>query len=558
MRLRSIALAALLAIATLLFLTLLLKHISYPLLWHDESDTVMFGQRVVEYGYPKVHGPKNVVYGLEPTKDTRVHDGTDAYTGAPWGYYYFAAIGVGLARYTDDIYARTALVRLPFASIGVLGMLLLLLTVRDSIDGAERRRWFAIIFWLLAAFSISLILHMREARYYGLVIFIACALVCVFVRHHVYAKLGYRAYVALTTGLLFLLFNTFYPVYPVFLTAFGLHHLGRALLGAGPRPERLLVFVRSCVPLVLSLATTLPLLLFFDFLAQVSDWRDNYGTAYRMNLLAVLYNLARYEFLIPALLMRIAVSIQLRLYAPNEPSPGLVHRRQIAGFLFTFLITYCLILSLSHSVWERFFISLSPVITMLFLLDAFTLWDLAHDSRTSARRLGSVMAALVAVCLLGTIWIRIPEFRGRIYEITHRYKGPLDFVIPHLIEKYPHPEDLVIATNYEEPALMYYLGSRVIVGYYGANLQNERNLQPDVIIPRNWDNHMRTLTAMGRRGSYEFTQFPVKNLDTNGFPGLSRIYRSRIYHHFRTQKPRKGERRFVILERSSSPPPVEK
>ena len=44
-------------------------------------------------------------------------------------------------------------------------------------------------------------------------------------------------------------------------------------------------------------------------------------------------------------------------------------------------------------------------------------------------------------------------------------RSPLDYVIPYLAERYPDPASLVIATNYEEPAFMFYLGSRVLVGF---------------------------------------------------------------------------------------------
>ena len=554
LRSRSIALASLLAIVVLLFLTLLFKHISYPLLWHDESDTVMFGQRVVEYGYPKVHGAKNVVYGLTHALRVGVDDRTDAYIGAPWGYYYYAAIGVALARDVDDLYLRTALLRVPFAAIGVLGLLVLLLGVRGSIDDA-RRRCFAILYWLFAAYSISLILHLREARYYGLLIFISCALLFVFVRYHVYRRLGYGLYVALTTLLLFLLFNTFYPAYPVFLVSLGLHHLGRAAFGSGSRAERVGGLLRSCLPLVLSLAATIPLLFYFDFLTQMKVWLAEHEATLRVygtSLRIVFLNLARYEFLLPALVMRIAVSLQIRQHPPQHASTASLQRRQIASFLFLFTLSYCLIVARSISVWERYFIPLSPIITTMLLLDAFTFGDLIRQSSKRSRWREAVAGTLVVVGLGTTVWWRIPDFRGRIYEITHRYMGPLDFLIPYLKEKYPQPEELMIATNYEEPALMYYLGSHVIVGFYGGNLENERDLQPDIIIPRAWRENLGTLAEMARRAPYEPKTFPAKNIPMNGFPGLSRLFGRAMHHNFETVLAAEGESPLVILERAPS------
>ncbi|KKQ55984.1 MAG: hypothetical protein US75_C0011G0001, partial [Candidatus Woesebacteria bacterium GW2011_GWC1_38_13] len=48
-----------LILLTSIFLFLAFKNIQYPLLWNDEGDTVVFGQQVLRYGYPKIHGDKN-------------------------------------------------------------------------------------------------------------------------------------------------------------------------------------------------------------------------------------------------------------------------------------------------------------------------------------------------------------------------------------------------------------------------------------------------------------------------------------------------------------------
>ena len=53
---------ALVAAAAALVGIALFRHLSYPLLWADEAETALFAERVLEHGYPKVHGPRNVVY----------------------------------------------------------------------------------------------------------------------------------------------------------------------------------------------------------------------------------------------------------------------------------------------------------------------------------------------------------------------------------------------------------------------------------------------------------------------------------------------------------------
>ena len=38
-----------------------LRHLGHPLLWNDEAETAMYGQRILTFGYPKVDDGRNVV-----------------------------------------------------------------------------------------------------------------------------------------------------------------------------------------------------------------------------------------------------------------------------------------------------------------------------------------------------------------------------------------------------------------------------------------------------------------------------------------------------------------
>jgi len=53
---RSTAIAALaLCAAGALFAWLLFARLGHPLFWHDESETAAFAERVLRFGFPKVH-----------------------------------------------------------------------------------------------------------------------------------------------------------------------------------------------------------------------------------------------------------------------------------------------------------------------------------------------------------------------------------------------------------------------------------------------------------------------------------------------------------------------
>jgi len=68
----------LLAAGLVLFAVLLGKHLAYPVLWQDEAETAMFATRVIEVGYPKVHGDRNVLYEFGSNIAVGVKESVDA------------------------------------------------------------------------------------------------------------------------------------------------------------------------------------------------------------------------------------------------------------------------------------------------------------------------------------------------------------------------------------------------------------------------------------------------------------------------------------------------
>ena len=71
---------------------------------------------------------------------------------------------------------------------------------------------------------------------------------------------------------------------------------------------------------------------------------------------------------------------------------------------------------------------------------------------------------------------RIEAVGGRLREVTQPVRGPLDFAISRILEEVPDPSGLVIATNYANHPLMFYLGSHVIVGTNLNNIVADRQL----------------------------------------------------------------------------------
>jgi hypothetical protein len=123
---------------------------------------------------------------------------------------------------------------------------------------------------------------------------------------------------------------------------------------------------------------------------------------------------------------------------------------------------------------------------------------------------------------------------GHVYELFHQYKGPLDYLIPFIKEKYGETDKLVIATNYEETSFMYYLDSKVIIGYVGNNLEQDIQMVPDIVIFRKgWRNlDPRIFINFLSRYSYQRIFFPVVDYKVNNIPELN--LSPEYQHQFRT------------------------
>ena len=547
----AVPIAGFLLAATLLA-ALTLGNLSHPLMWHDEASTAMFGRRVLDYGYPKVHGPKNIVYGLEAPLSVGVNEELDAYLGSPWGQYYFAALAERFARGADDLYEKTGRLRLPFALAGLLGLGALLLGLLPAVGGSASRRWaFALLFVLLCCYSISLLLHLREVRYYALVVLLSGALLHLFLRRHCYERIGAGLYAVSLVPLLFALFNVFYPAFGVFVAAAFLHHLGRAARsGAADRTRRLLIDV---IPLAIACLAVAPLIVFYELFDVTGALLGRYDAArgYGARLTDAAATLLRYEFLAPALLARLLV-LGLRLARRGERLPQPLARRLAASdSLMLFSVVYILLVSRTPFFYERYFIALSPVLSAVLLLDAFSLPALAHGAARGVRRAGiwGLAGLIVAVGVVAAV--RLPELRGRFHEIRQVYRGPLDHVIPHLLEHYDAPGDLVVATNYEGPAFMYYLECRVLVGFYTPHLRRDLLFRPDVVVPRAWGKGFSALGWLSAKDDWDQTSFPVEPLKANNVPSLSPRNQARLVHRFRSPDLPDGQAGFNILERSA-------
>ncbi|MBE7414632.1 MAG: hypothetical protein HS130_05125 [Deltaproteobacteria bacterium] len=118
--------------------------------------------------------------------------------------------------------------------------------------------------------------------------------------------------------------------------------------------------------------------------------------------------------------------------------------------------------------------------------------------------------------------------------------------MPFVLENYERPEDIIIATNYEEASLMYYTKSMVIIGFIGINLTEDMKETPDIIIHRDfWPNIPYPFPALLQKAEYGKVAFPVRDYQVNNIPDLHNSTR----HLYKTRTPRTEAENMTIFVR---------
>jgi len=541
------ALLALAVVFQLLFFASLFGGLGAPLLWEDEAETALHGRSVLEFGVPRVHVGRNLVYGAPVPLALGRDDALDAYLGSPWGQYYFAAPVVWWSDRASDLAARTWRLRVPFTLAGWLGVLL--------IGAAAARFWPAAAggragFWLgfgaCLLLSVSLQLHLREARYYPLVVLALGVVAQLETRRHVFGDLSQLRHLLLLAPALFGLFNLFYPAFTAVVATAGGALALEGARGSAPLRVRAIRLARGAAPYALACAAAVPLVAFFRlpaqsraFFAAFSDTHNAFGH----QLVSGAHYLLRYELVGPAVCGAIALAAARRRLAPDADP----RRASAACYLVLALAAvWLVVIARTPLFFSRYLVALSPLLSAACVLQVGCLFALR---RTAAARAATAGLVAMAIAGLGSAAVRVPELRGRIAELREPYRGPLDHVIPYLAEHYPNPADLVIATNYDEFSFMFYLRATTVFGYLAPDRERDLGFVPDVIVPRPWPVNQRALRHLASQGTYIAHAFPVANTRVNNLPELSPRNQSGIVHRFHSPEPGRDGAALVIGER---------
>jgi len=324
-----------------------------------------------------------------------------------------------------------------------------------------------------------------------------------------------------------------------------------------PVQPRLIGLARDLAPVVGSAALLVPVSLYFEtarIAAVLGDTPLRYTRA--EHLAALLTYLAAYSTLLPSLAAKAAAV----LAAHRKPAASLAENvrisTQVSDLFWAVIVAYVACTSLLPFSYERYVLVLLPLLMLTLVIDGATVFSL---TRAETQRAGSrLLRGLLILAWLGSAaWLlplRVAELRLHWVELAVPYRGPLDFAVEWIRREYARPEQLVIATNYEQPAIVYFLRSHVIVGIAGANLSQDLALQPDLIILRPWSHQRRALTELADRDRYQVVRFDVANLPYNNIPQLAPSRFVLVTHQFTTPLPGDPSSAFAILRRI---PPAE-
>lgn len=512
----------------------LFGNIAYPLLWNDEGETALYAKQILKYGVPKIHDGKNLIYLAWDGQTVCYKKRFDAFIGLAWGQYYFCAPGAWFAKRFDDIYAKTAVLRIPFACAGFLGILLAGCLSLPLFETRVRKGFFFISFMVFEIISVYLALHIREVRYYSLALLFSTVIVFIYSRNRMFQPMARALYWALFIAFSMALFNSFYPALIAVWVAILLYEcrkLGVALTSdiqarTGRLKNEAMATLWACLPMVVSFVLILLGVRFYNLIGNIKFFSSGSLFTFRKylnGLNGVLDYFIVNEFLVAALILK-ALGILGRVLSHGPDRDELKRAGEMSGLLgLTCLATVLLIAKMSL-IYERYYIWVQPMYGAMVVLDAYIVFQLARTKFASFQYAGMWAAVAISTLLATTGVSKLKSLSGHFYELTHQYKGQLDYVIPYLRTRYKHPEDLVVATNYDEHSSMYYLECKVIVGYICNNIDQDTLETPDIVWVRNrWkgfldEKYSIFANYLNRNIRYIQKTFPIADLSYYNIP----------------------------------------
>lgn len=528
----------------ILFLYSGIKNIGYPLIWNDESETLMTAESILVNGYPKVHTTNNIIFLPDNKEWTGYKKDIDANISIPWFPYYFSTIPVLLSRLSDDFNTRTLLSRIPFFLMGVLGLLFVIYSIKPFFSDTIFPYIF-IFFFLFALLSVPLILNIKEARYYSIVVFLGGALIYLINRFIIFNKELKAIPILLLILTLFLSYQTQYIFFISLIITIGIL-LGLLFIFRKSNSIKTYFFsdqnlkknfILIGIVLFTLIVMILPFYFFYD-MYNIAIAANNFykpsAQTYQIHFNKIFDFLLNQDFLILALLTKTLFYFSYFTLKPKEKTKYLQLDNIFLSSIFSliFIVVFILMLCRMPFLFTRHFILLQPLLTIGMALDFFGFIYYSNGTKNATIAKVSFISIFFIIFLFN-LPKKMPFIKGHLAEMSKPVKGPLDYLIPAIKTKYGNTKNIVIATNYEELTYLFYLNCRVILGYNYKNIESDIKETPDVLIYRkNWGHGVEPFNIFLQKAKYEKESFEVFDSRVNNITELNWFFEN---HKFKTK-----------------------
>ncbi|MHA2217783.1 MAG: hypothetical protein ACXACY_17750 [Candidatus Hodarchaeales archaeon] len=429
-----------------------------------------------------------------------------------------------------------------------MAIVLFMFAIRELFDNTNHYYLALVLFLLMETCSVPFILHMREARYYSLIVLIQAALIFLFIRHKLSINENAEwKYVGWTAFLFFIAYHISYPLFYILTASWVATHAVFFVIDANlhwqwPRKINIKKYMIAISPICLALLFVLPfeILIFKTFkTAQLLGGKAILSSEYFSTLGSILKIFSLYEWFSIGLIFKIGFFVMFFFRSKMHESVKSEYNRLFFISIFLNCLFFVAILSVSRSsytIFSRYVIPFQPVMVLAAVLEGYIFLKWLFVSSYISKALKWSFVTMLTIIVALTISMQLPMLKGRVHELRFPYKGSLDFIIPYIIDNYKNPEKLIIATDYESTSYMFYLNSRVLIGFIPLHLEDDLKYTPDILIYRKlWRQDPAPFQYFMSKAEYKVISFPVFDYPVNYIPDLYLGIGSDFFlHHFAT------------------------
>jgi hypothetical protein len=255
-------------------------------------------------------------------------------------------------------------VRVPFAVAGWLGVLLIGGTAASLWPAsAGARAWFWLGYGIALVLSTSLQLHLREVRYYPLVVLALGLTAWLESRRRLRGDPRALGHAILLGAVLFGLFNLFYPAFAAVVV------VATGALGWNAVRARSLAPALGAVPYAIAAAAALPIAVFFRLPAQSREFFALFSgpqSAMAHELGSAGFYLLRFEFLAPVAIGAVALAFARRRIGRET---AYLHGALLACDLVLALAAiWVILIARTPLFFSRYLVALAPLLCAVGVL----------------------------------------------------------------------------------------------------------------------------------------------------------------------------------------------